>query len=80
MFSGALSSSLRFSSGEGQTLPLAQRLKLPTAMGMVMAEDVKSVLVVIYSGFLARVLRIISPQGWRLGNCSLRKEWVQRGY
>lgn len=48
------------------------------SVGMAMAQDVESVLVVIYSGFLTRVLRIISPQGRRLGNCGLRKEGVQR--
>lgn len=48
------------------------------SVGMAMAEDVESVLGVIDSGSLTRVLRIISPQGRRLGNCGLRKEGVQR--
>lgn len=51
----------------------AQVAQAKDLTGVVMAKGVESVLVVISSGSLTRILQIASPKGLRLGNCRLRK-------
>lgn len=52
----------------------AQVAQTEGSIGMAMTKGAESVLVVIYSSFLARILQMISSQGLRLGAYRLRKE------